>query len=168
MVSAGTASLDGSGNFNSGAVGVFAVPGVYTLTTRFSYTGNVVIKNTTVVATVPSVPAPPPCVNPPDVQDSLATYRTGMVLVYTSGYVQRGNTLVRSTKTANATTVNGWYNAIIRRPADPDGLNYWVGRLNSGESVTTLRNEFTAAANNGEIRSYGRVSAVYTFCSYQG
>jgi hypothetical protein len=82
-----------------------------------------------------------------------------MVLIYERGYVQRDNTLVRSTKTSNATTVNGWYTAIIRRPADPGGLNYWVGRLNAGE--------FIAAANAGEIAAYGKVLLTYTYCNYQ-
>jgi hypothetical protein len=90
-----------------------------------------------------------------------------MVLIYTRGRVQRDNTLVRSTKTSNATTVNGWYRAILNRPADPEGLNFWVGRLNSGANVTTTRNEFVAAANAGELAAFGKVLLTYTFCNYQ-
>jgi hypothetical protein len=169
VLSAGSAQLDSSGNYNSGTVGIFSSTGTYTLRTTFSYTGNVVVKTTTVVAAAaPSPPPPPPCVNPADVQDSLAIYRTGMVLVYRSGYVQRDNTLLRAAKTNQAITVNGWYRAIIGRTADPEGLNYWVGRILGGENITSLRNEFIATANSGEIAAYGKVSAVYTFCSYPG
>lgn len=168
VTSEGSAVLDSSGNYNSGSIGSFANTGVYTLRVSFAYTGNVRLRTTTVVAApVPAVPPPPPCIDPADTQDSLAIYRNGMVLIYARGYVQQNNTLVRSTKTSNATTVNGWYTAIIRRPADPGGLNYWVGRLNAGESATTLRTEFIAAANAGEIAAYGKVLLTYTYCNYQ-
>ena len=50
ITSSGTNRLDGSGNFDSGTTGVFAEPDTYILTVRFSYTGNVVVKTTTVVA----------------------------------------------------------------------------------------------------------------------
>jgi len=168
VMSSGTAVLDGSGNYNSGSIGSFAEPGVYTLRVIFSYTGNVRFRTTTVVASPAAAPPPPPpCQDPPDTQDSLAIYRNGMVLIYTRGRVQRDNTLVRSTKTSNATTVNGWYRAILNRPADPEGLNFWVGRLNSGANVTTTRNEFVAAANAGELAAFGKVLLTYTFCNYQ-
>lgn len=50
--SSGTQTLDSSGNFNSGSIGVFADPDTYTLTVRFDYTGNVVVKTTTVLGPI--------------------------------------------------------------------------------------------------------------------
>ena len=50
ITSSGINRLDGSGNFDSGTIGVFVDPDTYTLTVRFSYTGNIVVKTTTVVA----------------------------------------------------------------------------------------------------------------------
>lgn len=46
--SAGSARLNSSGNYSSGSIGVFALPDTYTLTVRFSYTGNVLVKTTVV------------------------------------------------------------------------------------------------------------------------
>lgn len=253
ITSSGSATLDGSGNYNSGSIGVFVTPGTYTLTVRFNYTGNVVVKTTTVIATavqeritVPAsvnigdsflvsitggvpgtgfsvqiynnaggtilinpliyldasgnfstslpagvVPADTytwkfnffqgsgniyykttvvkaPCVNPPDTQDSIAVYQTGMVLRYSKGSVSGGNTLVKSTKTSNAATVNTWYQAVLGRPGDPEGMNFWTGRLNAGELAINVYLAFVSAANVGELSDKGKVTTIYTYCEYNG
>ena len=54
LTSSGTVSLDGDGNWTSGVVRAFIVPGTYTITIRFSYTGNIRSATGTVVATAPT------------------------------------------------------------------------------------------------------------------
>lgn len=48
VVSAGSAYLDGSGNFNSGTIGIFPNSDTYTLKVTFDYTGNIVYRTTVV------------------------------------------------------------------------------------------------------------------------
>jgi hypothetical protein len=124
--------------------------------------------------TIPAPPPPPPepeppapCVNPPNTSDQYAVYQTGMVLIYSSGYTQSGNILVSSTKTTNASIVNGWYQSVIGRPAENPEWQGWITRLNNGESTSSVYSSFVAAASGGELAAYGRVSRVLTYCEYQ-
>lgn len=113
------------------------------------------------------VAAPPSCIDPPDTSDQYAIYGQGMVLRYTSGRIQQNNTLVKSTRTPNASIVNGWYQSVIGRPAETPGWIGWIQRLNNGESQSSVYAALVRAAQQGELANFGRVTNVYTFCEFQ-
>lgn len=116
-------------------------------------------------AVVPSL-IPKPCIDPPESKDHYAVYQQAMVLIYTSGYIQKNNILVKSTKTINAAIVNSWYQSVIGRPAEQFGLNAWANRLDNNESESAVFQEFYLAATQGEVAQHGTVSKVQTYCQY--
>ena len=106
--------------------------------------------------------------DPADVEDALAVYQDGMVIQYADGTVSEGLKLVKSTKTARATLINGWYTSTLNRPAEKGGLNYWAQRIidegDNAAAETTVENEFNTSAQN-EL-ALGGVIGVFTLSEW--
>lgn len=113
----------------------------------------------------PSPPAPAPCVNPAQTSDSLATYQPGQVIVYADGTVATNKSLVVSTSNSIASTINGWYQSDLGRPAEQAGLNSWYSYwLANGQTATKTQFDFDKQLE----LALGGVTAIYTYCQYFG
>lgn len=64
---------------------------------------------------------------------------------YTAGPAG-GWSSVTSTSSQNKSSVNDWYQNFAGRQGETDGINYWQGRLDSGEDYDTVLNAFKSAA----------------------
>lgn len=106
--------------------------------------------------------------NPADVEDALAVYQDGMVIQYADGTVSEGLKLVKTTKTARAALINGWYTSTLNRPAEKGGLNYWAQRIidegDNAAAETAVESEFNTSAQN-EL-ALGGVIGVYTLSEW--
>jgi len=106
--------------------------------------------------------------DPADVEDALAVYQDGMVIQYADGTVSEGLKLVKTTKTARATLINGWYTSTLNRPAEKGGLNYWAQRIidegDNAAAETTVENEFEFSAQN-EL-ALGGVIGIFTLSEW--
>ena len=113
----------------------------------------------------PPPPPPPPCQDPAPFSDSLAIYQPGMVLVYNDNNVFNNRSLVTSTKTSAASTINGWYLSDLGRPAEYEGLNYWYNLwVSAGEAATKAQFDISKQPELAR----GGVKATYTYCQYYG
>lgn len=106
--------------------------------------------------------------DPADVEDALAVYQDGMVVQYADGTVSEGLKLVKTTKTARAALINGWYTSTLNRPAEKGGLNYWAQRIidegDNAAAETSVENEFNTSAQN-EL-ALGGVIGVFTLSEW--
>lgn len=98
--------------------------------------------------------------------DQYATYNEDSVVVYVNGTIIKNRSLVSSTKTSAAATVNEWYEYWIGRPADKEGLEYWIlDAVNSGRGLAATESVFRAAYEAKEAL-LGGIANVYTFCEW--
>ena len=106
--------------------------------------------------------------DPEDIEDALAVYQDGMVIQYADGTVSEGLKLVKTTKTARAILINGWYTSTLNRPAEKGGLNYWAQRIidegDNADAETSVENEFTNSAQT-EL-ALGGVLGVFTLSEW--
>lgn len=62
----------------------------------------------------------------------------------------------------NAELVAQLYIGFYDRAPDPDGLNYWIGRLNAGVSISDIADSFAASPEAAETYPYIRAPNLFT------